>query len=269
MLAKLLKHEFIATARILLPVMLAVLVAGALMALMSFISGGSVAMATFTGIFTTLYVIAIIGSGAAVLLVIIQRFWTNLLGREGYLMFTLPVKRRDLIISKLIPAVVWQIVNVIVVAMSLLMIAAAWIPSGTWPTIFQEIMAAKSGLAAALPVNAKLAVIAFAVLLVIGLASNILMAYLSMSLGQLANSGRIVISIAAYFGIYFAVQIIMTVLLVIIGLIDPGYYAGSSEMDAPAVFWGMMAFGAFMSLAWTAIMYFITERLLHKKLNLL
>jgi len=265
MLVKLLKHEFIATARILLPVMLAVLAAGALTALIGLISTGN---QTFTVIFTSLYIIAIIGSGAAVLLVIIQRFWTNLLGREGYLMFTLPVKRRDLIISKLIPAVTWQVVNIIVVALSLLMIVAAWVPADLWPEITQGIMAAKSGLAASFPVNVKLLLIVFTVLTVISIASNVLMVYLSMALGQLANSGRVVISIAAYFGIYFGIQIIMTILLVAAGALMPTF-STALEASAPAAIWGFLAFSTFISLVWTAVMYFVTEHLLHKRLNLL
>ena len=44
----------------------------------------------------------------------IQRFYKNMLGREGYLMFTLPVSVSKLIWSKLIVVMVWIILSVIV-----------------------------------------------------------------------------------------------------------------------------------------------------------
>lgn len=37
----------------------------------------------------------------------VQRFYRNLLGREGYLMHTLPVTETQLILSKLITSMVW------------------------------------------------------------------------------------------------------------------------------------------------------------------
>ena len=37
----------------------------------------------------------------------VQRFYKNLLGREGYLMHTLPVTETQLILSKLLTSMVW------------------------------------------------------------------------------------------------------------------------------------------------------------------
>ena len=48
----------------------------------------------------------------------ISRFKRNLLGDEGYLMHTLPVKTRDNILSKSIVSVVWTIVSFFVVGLA-------------------------------------------------------------------------------------------------------------------------------------------------------
>ena len=52
-------------------------------------------------------------------LTIIQRFTRNLLGREGYLMHTLPVTPAQLILSKLISSMVWLLCSILVIALSL------------------------------------------------------------------------------------------------------------------------------------------------------
>lgn len=49
---------------------------------------------------------------------IIQRFTRNLLGREGYLMHTLPVSNAQLILAKLIPSIVWVLCSIVVVLLS-------------------------------------------------------------------------------------------------------------------------------------------------------
>ena len=49
---------------------------------------------------------------------IVQRFTRNLLGREGYLMHTLPVSSVQLILSKLISSMVWVLCSILAVLLS-------------------------------------------------------------------------------------------------------------------------------------------------------
>ena len=51
------------------------------------------------------YVVLIISISAITLIIMVQRFYKNLLGDEGYLMFTLPVKTWQNVLNKLIFAV--------------------------------------------------------------------------------------------------------------------------------------------------------------------
>lgn len=55
------------------------------------------------------------------LVVIIQRFYKNLLGDEGYLMFTLPVKTWKLVMSKLLVAIFWILLSAVIGWGSILM----------------------------------------------------------------------------------------------------------------------------------------------------
>lgn len=107
MLRKLLKYEFKATMRNFVPIYIAIL----LMAIVNrVISGGVIddegqglSIAILFELFVSLVVITIV--------VIVQRFNKNLLGDEGYLMFTLPVSSESHIISKAIISVFWAIAS--------------------------------------------------------------------------------------------------------------------------------------------------------------
>ena len=103
MLGKLIKYEFKATGRTMLLLIAAVLVLAAL-------SGMSVILLdreTSYGILQAIFVLILIAFfacifalGVMALAMMIERFYKNLLGSEGYLMFTLPVSTSSLIASK-------------------------------------------------------------------------------------------------------------------------------------------------------------------------
>ena len=59
--------------------------------------------------------------GVVCIVTIIQRFTKNLLGREGYLMHTLPVHPEQLVASKLISSMVWVICSGVVGILSVLL----------------------------------------------------------------------------------------------------------------------------------------------------
>ena len=58
---------------------------------------------------SVLLIIASIALPVVTLVMIIIRYYKNMFGNEGYLMFTLPVKSHQLLISKAVTSVVWMI----------------------------------------------------------------------------------------------------------------------------------------------------------------
>ncbi|MBR6531912.1 MAG: hypothetical protein IKT61_05365 [Clostridia bacterium] len=110
MLAKLLKHEFIATGRI-MGVLYAVV--GILMAyiLGSYYIGKGGEEAATSGQVLGMMVLLIISSCSFFLTVIVMvsNFQKSLYGEQGYLSFTLPVKSTSLLASKVIASTVWFI----------------------------------------------------------------------------------------------------------------------------------------------------------------
>lgn len=118
MLGKLIKYEFKATGRILLPLYGALLVFALINRLLFRSSLDETINNTFGtigGIANILSVFAYGCTMAAVFVVtffvIVQRFYKNILGDEGYLMNTLPIKPYLNIINKILTSAIWTIVS--------------------------------------------------------------------------------------------------------------------------------------------------------------
>lgn len=110
MLGKLIKHEFRATGRIMLPLLGAGLALSPVTGFIikTFDRDGFGGIVQFLGgTFVGLFFIAVAGICVTSVVLMIRRFSTNLLQDEGYLMFTLPVSTNSLIWSKLIVSFVW------------------------------------------------------------------------------------------------------------------------------------------------------------------
>ncbi len=61
------------------------------------------------GLLSLAYTAVLIGTAVVTVMTIVRRFYGNLLGREGYLMHTLPVTEAQLVGAKLISGAVWSV----------------------------------------------------------------------------------------------------------------------------------------------------------------
>ena len=135
-----------------------------------------VAMLVYVAILMAMFVVAVIFT--------IQRFYKGLLGDEGYLMHTLPVKPWQLVASKLICAVVTTAANVAVAILSMLLIIP-WSKEDV-----QEVLQAFRYLFSHWNIQATemtVAVLEFALCTLVSLAVGYLHLYLAMALGHLFN----------------------------------------------------------------------------------
>ena len=128
----------------------------------------------------------------AVMIFVIQRFYKGLLGDEGYLMHTLPVRPWQLVLSKLICAVVTSVVSMVVMlAACILMVPIRWsqvLRIAFFRDLWEGLMANP---------DAVVYLLEFTLVCVMFLALAVTMAYLSMSIGHLFRR-RVVMSVAAY-----------------------------------------------------------------------
>lgn len=67
----------------------------------------------FGGVFLVISIFAIFASIILTELLIFYRFYKHLFTDEGYLTFTLPVSRRDILLSKMLNALIWQTAHIL------------------------------------------------------------------------------------------------------------------------------------------------------------
>ena len=105
MLGKLIKYDLKALAKILAPLWGVLLVMGIIfgISIRSNLEGIGNTMIAFSLVVIVAVIVAIFVMNV---IIVIQRFWNGLLQEEGYLMFTLPVTTRSLILSKVISALI-------------------------------------------------------------------------------------------------------------------------------------------------------------------
>ena len=120
MLKKLLKHEFRATARTYGGLYLALLAVSVLFgaSIRGWNGTNSDAYSTAVGLLSLAYTAVLIGTAVVTVMTIVRRFYSNLLGREGYLMHTLPVTETQLVTSKLISSTVWSLCSILAACLS-------------------------------------------------------------------------------------------------------------------------------------------------------
>ena len=121
MLTKLLKYEFKATARTYGTIYLALLLVAGLLGFTFRVEDDFTVSRVFDVLFI-LYDLLAIALIVVTVITVIQRFTKNLLGREGYLMHTLPVTESQLVASKLISSAVWLLASAVVGVVSFVII---------------------------------------------------------------------------------------------------------------------------------------------------
>ena len=132
MFGKLLKHEFRATARIAAPLcgmMLALAVlAGMVLRFWGDLSGG---FERAGSVIIILYGMSVFAVAIGIFIILMQRYKQNFFGDEGYLTRTLPVSVHELLLSKLLVAVLWYLATCAMMALSVL-IAGALSGEASW-----------------------------------------------------------------------------------------------------------------------------------------
>jgi hypothetical protein len=218
MLGKLLKYEIMATGRIFLPLYLGLLVV-AIISSFTLRSDIEIISVIFALLLFALYTALVI----VTIILLIQRFYQNLLKDEGYLMFTIPVTPATLIASKLITACMWCILSMIVGIVAGLIVMQGSVD------VSKAISEAMSELNAVLPgfTIPSLVIILFTVSIVSQLIANILHVYVSLAVGQLPPFGRykILFAVITYLVIATVISAAVTVVAGIWGL----YHASRFE----------------------------------------
>lgn len=212
MLAKLLKYEFKATGRVLLPVYAVLLV-------LSLLAGDrfdKIPWGSWYGIVQGLIMMlygCVFGAALVVtVLLLIQRFYKNLLRDEGYLMNTLPVKPWQNVAAKLICATVWSVVGIGAATLSVFLMG---MDGMDWWAFFHDCGQIISMLNEEYGANLPIFALEIVLAVLAALAQSIVSVYLALAIGHIANRAKILWSVVAYIGIsvveYLGVMLFSTI----------------------------------------------------------
>ena len=213
------------------------------------------------------------GMSAIVILayiLVFTRFYRNFFTDEGYLTFTLPVGRHQLLNAKLISGTSMLAATIAVLFPSiLLMLAIGFAPYVFTPEFFQEIGEA---LSAMWETVGAWSILYAAELILLGLLTC-LFGVLSMSVcitlaSLLVKKAKVITAIAIYYGANSILSFVMQLLQLfgLPALVD--LLAGTSEAAAPGII-ALLLFGGICFVAiFCGLLYLLQYRMLDRKLNL-
>ena len=276
MLGKLMKHEFRATARIMLPVMGAMM-ALALLANLS-IRGlaGNLSDVPMLKILFTLIIIffgaAVVATVVMSLVIMVSRFYRNLLKDEGYLMFTLPVSVHELIWSKLIVSLVWFLATGLLIFLVMALMALN-LSHTNLEMILKQLPSWSEIIGWLDQAGVRGQVITFLVQTVLGTLIGIIAAclhfYAAMALGHMFSKDKVLLSIVFFVGISFAFNLMeMGYGVVGFGLSDLENLDMSSGREGLAFVSNVIWHGIGLSAVQAAVLYLAAFLGLKKGLNL-
>ena len=269
MLRKLIKHEFRATARIMGPLYLVLLVTalGANFSSRGILETPYAVLNILGGLLVTAFVVAILAVCAMSIYLMVQRFYKNLLRDEGYLMFTLPVSVHQQVWSKLIVSSVWFIATGVVVMLSFMMMAMnVGFVKGfvhALQVLFQQITAYYA-------INGTVFLLELLVLIFACCVAFCLQFYAALAIGHGFTNHKMAWSVVFFFVLQFASQIVGSLLLM--SLDNPVLQGLMGHLDfqvsgMAAVHTGMMILIA-AAVVYSAVFYVITTYFLKNRLNL-
>lgn len=254
MLGKLLKYEFNATCRTFLPMYIALILVASFNRIFragDVETGFAISMMLIVGLFMALGVITFV--------VIIQRFNKNLLGDEGYLMFTLPVKVPELIFSKLIISFFWNVVSGFVACLTFMILVGDKLFLNdlftNFSRIWEQFCRASMKNIGMQPGMFIVIMIIMAILAYTGFIFHI---YLSLATAQLPifNKHRGIIAFVAF----FVINLVFTIVWTFINHFLP--------VETFKTFSQVSAYLCISMLITNVILYYGTHYILQKHLNL-
>lgn len=271
MLGKLIKHEFHAVSRLLLPLHLALI-------LITLVGRFYVQFAMdhmdyrFSLIHVSLIMFYVLALFAIFVLtyvyLYILRPHKNWFSDEGYLIHTLPVTAAAHIWSKLIVAMCWVLLDSFLLALSIFLMVVNPQVLNSWPEfmdMLREMVTSTTGM------DYVIGTVAYVVNLLITFARGLLICYMCLAIGHSFNQYKLLISIGIYIGVSLGMSLITTIAAVLFSIPFGGY--GSLSMffistDYTSVSQQMTWFDTVFSLVVAAAAFFVTNYFLTKRLNL-
>ncbi len=217
---------------------------------------------TTAGVAMLVYVAILLAMFITAVVFTIQRFYKGVLGDEGYLMHTLPVRPWQLIGSKLLCAVVTTFLSVVVAVLSILVIM---------PWSWRDINAVFRAFGYLFShwnmetTQAMWGLLELLLLMLVSFATGFLQLYVSMSIGHLFSKNRVALSVVAFIVINALMVALMNAVLPWMEHVIVSVFAETSGMwPYHRAVWTIIGVDFIIA----AVYFAGTEYILRRKLNL-
>ncbi len=238
---------------------------------------GLMVLSTFVMIGSMFCLMATVMGMTVSFILVFWRMYTHFYTDEGYLTFTLPVKRSTLYLSKVIMGTLLQFATVLVLLVGVLFIVLVAPPteSGEFFLSFEVFRAIGDFIATSWDACGGWVILwvpaALAILLLMGLFQSGLI-YLCITIGAvIAKKHKLIAAIGIYYGVNTVVGLVGEFILMflsvgVVGVIAAAMFAGGAVMGLTITAVLFIVALAFATLA--AIVHFMTLNKIEKKLNL-
>lgn len=261
MLTKMLKKDFQATARYFIPLIIGFMILSVVCKILFEIRISSAfqenerILPIIIIVFMSLYIFYIIGYVIMTTVFIVIDFYKTMVGEQGYLTHTLPVKTSTLIQSKILISALWRLISVLLIVLSIALFFIGHIHE-----LFNSdmiVINAEFGLG----INWVEFIFFIIALAILELLTGPLMYFACIAIGHLFGKHRIVGAVASYLALSTIMQILSAVVMVATGYF---FYDINSLPNVSFYMW----FSIILALVTGIGFYIITEYVFRKKLNL-
>ncbi len=279
MLGKLLKYDMRYVARI-MPIMYLVAFAmSLLMSLVIFLISKLAAMSFVLGMVWLLWALALSVVAYSGVIMIASRIYKTFYSDQGYLTFTLPVTSSQLIWSKVLLYVIWQLIGMIVAVICVALPVATGVLTfatdgfyNTMKYIFDFMVYFFKDMFSSDGATFVGSCISMLVYTLVSYVSAPIAIIFSFSIGQFVNKHRVIAAI----GIYYAYSTVMYILLSILsffiyipGIMSDTYVDSSIIGIASTQLMWYMIFCSILTIIVSSICYVVTKHIMANKLNLI
>lgn len=266
MLGKLLKYDFKAVSKLLAiingVVLLCALLGAIFIPLVSNFGFSSNTLIILGLLAFVFYLILCMASSFATYIIIASRFYKSLFSNEGYISRTLPVTSSMQLISKTIMGFTWALINSLVLVSAFTLILLL-------PGVREDLPSMNfflSELGYQTMQKFFFDLVAYGLMMLLGLLSGVIMIYCSIALGQLMSSThKVLASVAMYFVLSTVTSLFATAITLPTMFRTESYYTNPSYVEVmdPLTF-----YTSIMSLILAIVMYVVTDYIMRKKVNL-
>ena len=274
MLRKLMKHEFRATGRMMLPMFLLVLVTavGANLSTRRLLETDNGALNTLGILLLIAFTLAITGVCVMPVVLMIDRFQKNLLRDEGYVMLTLPVSVHQHVWSKLLVSMLWFVATAVVVFLAFVtLVYEVGLVQQFFAGLGELLRQVRIGnyyleLGSVVGVGVETLI-----LLAVSCAGGCLQIYAAMAIGHSFANRKVLWSVAVFFGSQFALQLLGGLFVTFMDAtgLDAALTRLLPQIGSPV---GATMLGLFVLIVcgvlFAAFFYFLTTYFLKKRVNL-